>query len=106
MTYRRSGEPVATPVWFVVRTGRGYVYTGEKAGKVKRLRRDPRAHVARCSLRGKVKEPYRSGSARVLDEIETDAVRAAFAAKYGIQWRFVIRRNERHGGSSVYVEIA
>ena len=105
VTYRRSGEAVATPVWFVVRGGQGYVYTGEGAGKLKRIRLDPRVQVAPCSLRGRVKGPYRAGTARVLDDAEAAQARDAFAAKYGFQWRFVIRRNERRGGRSVFIEV-
>jgi PPOX class probable F420-dependent enzyme len=105
VTYRRSGEAVATPVWFVVREGRGHVYTGEAAGKLKRIRHDPRVRVAACSFRGKLKGPYHAGTAGVLDEAGAAQAREAFAAKYGVQWRFVIRRNERRGGRSVFVEV-
>jgi PPOX class probable F420-dependent enzyme len=105
-TYRAGGEEVATPVWFAVRDGRGYVYTGERTGKVRRLRTDPRARIAPCSLRGTVRGPSRSASARFLDGAEADAARAGFAAKYGLQWRFVMWRSGRGGGSSVFIELA
>jgi uncharacterized protein len=107
VTYRKTGEAVATPVWFVVGAGRGNVYTGQKTGKLKRIMSDPRVQVAPCSLRGKVKGSYRSGVARVLDGSQVQPVRAAFASKYGLQWRFVIRRGERGGASSsAFIQIA
>jgi hypothetical protein len=38
VTFRRSGEPVPTPVWFGLHEGRVYVESLADAGKVKRLR--------------------------------------------------------------------
>jgi uncharacterized protein len=37
-TYRKSGEPVATPVWFAEEGEKLYVTTDRISGKVKRLR--------------------------------------------------------------------
>jgi len=42
-TFRQSGAQVATPVWFAAAGGRLYVFTSGESGKVKRLRRSPRA---------------------------------------------------------------
>jgi PPOX class probable F420-dependent enzyme len=42
VTFRRSGEPVPTPVWFGLHEGRVYVESLADAGKVKRLRHDQR----------------------------------------------------------------
>lgn len=42
-TIRRSGEPFATPIWYVYSDGSFYINTPEKTAKVKHLQRDPRA---------------------------------------------------------------
>ena len=65
VTYRRSGEPVATPVWF----GPGaadliYVRSEAELGKVKRIRNDPRVEVAACTARGKPLQAAAPGRAR------------------------------------------
>ena len=57
VTFRRSGEPVPTPMWFGLRDGCVYVESLADAGKVKRLRQDQRVRVAPCTLRGKPKGP-------------------------------------------------
>jgi PPOX class probable F420-dependent enzyme len=36
--FRKSGEPVVTPVWYAVLDGKLYVRTGAGSGKVKRVR--------------------------------------------------------------------
>jgi len=89
-TFRRSGRAVKTPVWFARRGERLYVFTEARAGKVKRLRNDPRARVAACDVRGRVRGPWAPARARVVDDpaAERDAY-AALRAKYGWQMRAV-----------------
>jgi PPOX class probable F420-dependent enzyme len=41
ITFRKSGETIATAVWFVHDDYRIYVRTGYNAGKVKRIRAIP-----------------------------------------------------------------
>ncbi len=87
-TFRRNGNAVETPVWFAAHAGRLYVFTAEDAGKLKRLRNDPRVRVAACGVRGGIKGPWLEGSARRTDD--PDSVAAAYDAllrKYGWQMR-------------------
>ena len=51
-TFRKDGTPVATPVWFVIHDGELHTTTLENAGKVKRIRNNPRVTVAACTVRG------------------------------------------------------
>ena len=48
VTFRRSGAPVPTPVWFGMHDGRLYVESLADAGKVKRLRHDRRVGSLRA----------------------------------------------------------
>ncbi len=84
-TYRRNGQPVRTPVWFLVEDGVIYVHTDDGTGKVKRIRRDPRVRVAPSHFRGKPKADYVSASA----ELETNPAivedyRSRIYKKYGL----------------------
>jgi PPOX class probable F420-dependent enzyme len=91
-TFRRSGDEIRTPVWFAVAPGTGgrslWVYTNAKSGKVKRIRREPRARIAACDVRGRVHGEWLAARARL---IEGDAAQApafeALLAKYGWQMR-------------------
>jgi PPOX class probable F420-dependent enzyme len=51
-TYRRNGTPVATPMWFAEHHGTLYVYSRAEAGKVRRVRQNPRVRVVPCTARG------------------------------------------------------
>ena len=51
-TFRKTGTPVATPVWCAVDAGSLYAFTGEGTGKVKRIRNEPRVTVGACTGSG------------------------------------------------------
>lgn len=82
-TYRRTGQPVATPVWFAIDRDVIYVYTLATAGKIKRIRNNPRVRIAPCDARGTVKSAWVDATASIVEE--RDAVRAhgLLLAKYG-----------------------
>ncbi|HVH15385.1 MAG TPA: PPOX class F420-dependent oxidoreductase [Candidatus Angelobacter sp.] len=85
-TYRRNGEPVRTPVWFLEENGTLYVHTTDSTGKVRRIRRNPKVRVAPSYFRGKPKAEYIEARA----ELETDpgTVKEYYSQiykKYGLQ---------------------
>jgi PPOX class probable F420-dependent enzyme len=92
-TFRRSGEPVSTPVW-VARDGDALVVTTpQDSGKVKRLRHTPRVELRPCSRRGRVPEGAEpvTGTAEILsDEGTRDRLTATIRRKYGFEYRLVL----------------
>ena len=85
VTYKRSGEPVPTPVWFGLDAeGKLYVHTESDAAKLKRIRHDARVRVAPANVRGKPVGPVAEGSARVLPPAEHDRAERALRANYGL----------------------
>src|SRR3954468_4072520 len=85
VTFRRDGTPVPTPVWFALLDERRLViHTEERTGKVRRLRRDPRARVFPCGPRGQPLGPGVDGTARILtDPAECERAEAALHRHYG-----------------------
>jgi len=108
-TFRRSGEVVATAVWFAIVDDKLYVVSAGDAGKVKRLRNDSRARVAPCDVRGNVVGPWNDATARVItDPARIAEVQAALRLKYGWQVRifnFVSRLTGR-AARRAWLEIA
>lgn len=84
-TFRRTGDPVATPMW-VARDGDEVVVISlDDVGKTKRLAHTSRVELQPCDVRGRVAEgaPVWAGTARVVrDREEVDVVRRAMSAKY------------------------
>ncbi|TNC19606.1 PPOX class F420-dependent oxidoreductase [Amycolatopsis alkalitolerans] len=52
-TFRRDGSPVGTPVSIAVEGDHAFVRSYDKAGKAKRLRRNPDAEIAPSTMAGK-----------------------------------------------------
>jgi len=84
VTYRRDGTPVPTPVWAAEAGGRLYVRTERTAGKVKRLRKDPRMLVAPCTVRGRPLGAPFEARGRLLDPEEEPLAERALLARYGV----------------------
>jgi hypothetical protein len=81
-TFRKSGVPVRTPVWFAEDEGKLYLFTNPKSGKVKRIRNNPRVRIAPCTMRGRVTGPEFEASARILGPSEAERARAIMKRKY------------------------
>jgi len=85
-TFRKNGTGVQTPVW-AARAGDELVaYTNKDSYKVKRLRRNPKARIAKCNVRGTLKGPWHEGTARLVeDEAGQKVILDALHQKYGWQ---------------------
>ena len=85
-TYRKTGVPVTTPIWFAQVGDHVYCLTEPTAGKLKRLRNNPKVDVAPSNVRGKPQGPSAPALAReLMVEAERQAADAALSKKYGIQ---------------------
>lgn len=87
-TYKRDGTPVLTPVWFAAENTTLNVYSLADAGKVKRIRNNPRVRVAPCDIRGKLTGEWVPGQARILSGAEQEHANRLLDRKYGIMKRF------------------
>ncbi len=90
-TYRKNGQGVRTPVWFVeMINGDGsvlYVRTSDDTGKYKRVRNNPSVQIAPCDMRGSVKGNWVKGEARIADEEEKIKAFKMLEKKYGIIYK-------------------
>lgn len=111
-SYRRNGDAVATPVWFVAYEGRLWVWTDVASGKVKRLRNNPSCAVAPCTMSGRITGTGLPGSARLVSVNDCGTtVQSMLRAKYPIQKRALdlysrLRRGGAPAPAATYVEVA
>jgi uncharacterized protein len=92
-TFRRSGAAVSTPVWAAEADGRFYVRSERTAGKIKRLRNDPRVLVAPCTVRGKPLGAPLEATASVVAAERERVAEQALVRRYGLgralfEWTF------------------
>ena len=95
-TFRKTGVPVRTPVWFAEKRGKLYVMNEREAGKIKRVRNNPNVKLAPCTIRGRVTGPEFSGKARVLPSgEESELARQVIRDKYWLaRLSFRSRKNQ------------
>jgi PPOX class probable F420-dependent enzyme len=81
-TFRKSGVPVHTPIWFAEENGRLYCMTSSKSGKYKRIRNNSKVTIAQCTVRGKIIGPEIHATARILPAQDFQRARRLIHAKY------------------------
>jgi len=104
-TFKKNGEGVKTPVWFVAHDGALYVYTEADSWKVKRIRNNARVRVAACDMRGNVKGPWMDGTASLIEGAERTTADQLLDQKYFLKkiFNFLTKIN-RHKRAMVKVE--
>ncbi len=106
-SYRKNGEAVTTPVWFVENQGTLYVRTDNDTGKFKRIRRNPKIRIAPCNARGTPKGSWVEAQARIVTGEEAEQAYQLLKRRYGLQYRTVrfIGRLQRRRNKAVALAI-
>src|SRR6476661_4759205 len=88
-TYRRNGQPVATPVWFTIDNNNKMinVVTRTETGKVKRLRNNSKARIVPCGMRGQPKGEWLNGKAYFATPEQLEIALKQRNKKYGLKAR-------------------
>ena len=101
-TFRKNGESVITPVWFVEKDDMIWVVTRERTGKVKRMKNNNKVNVAVSNFSGKPKGKWHSGAATI---VKGDLAQKAISArnkKYGIMAKLIGVFSAKKGEYVVY----
>lgn len=83
-TYRKSGQEMRTPVWFIAADEKLYIRTVDNSGKVKRIRRNPVVKVAPCEAQGKLKGEWVDGTASLISGDKAEEINRLLNKKYGL----------------------
>ena len=70
-TYRKNGEPVRRPVWFLKEDNALIVHTSDRTGKARQIKRNPKVRVAPSTFRGAPKAEYVDAQAEISTDPET-----------------------------------
>jgi PPOX class probable F420-dependent enzyme len=84
-TYKKSGQAVRTPVWFMISDGLVFVLTTQNTGKIKRIKNNPKIRIMPCGMRGEPKGDWIEGTARFATESETQNAIKMRHKKYGLR---------------------
>jgi PPOX class probable F420-dependent enzyme len=105
VSFKRSGEPVPTPVNFGLAGGRLYFRSEPTSAKLRRIGNDPHVRVFPCNMRGRPSGPTVEGRARVLSGEEAAAADRALAANWTPSMKALERGLDRLPVEIVYVEV-
>ena len=105
-TFKKNGQSVKTPVWFVLNNGALYVYTEADSWKVKRIRNNPRVRVAKCNMKGNVKGEWMDARATTIDGDERWAADKLLDKKYFLKKLFnLATKLNRHQRAMIKIEV-
>jgi PPOX class probable F420-dependent enzyme len=108
-TYRRDGSPVSTAVSIAVDGDRAVFRSFAKAGKTRRLRRNPAVEVAPSTVLGRPTGPAVTGTARLLDGAEAREAARLLRRKHpllhGVLVPLAHRLGRRRTGRTVHFEL-
>ncbi len=104
-TFKKNGQGVKTPVWFVVHERALYAYTEAESWKVKRIRNNPRVRVAVCDVRGRIKGPWLDATASLVEGDQRLAANRLLDRKYFLKkiFNFLTKIN-RHERAMIKIE--
>ena len=84
-TYRKNGESVRRPVWFLKEDNKLIVHTSDSSGKARQIKRNPKVRVAPSKFRGEPKGDYIDARAEILTDPETvNKYYSLIYKKYGL----------------------
>jgi uncharacterized protein len=106
VTFKRSGEPVPTPVNFGLSAdGKLHFRSEPHVAKIRRLRRDSHVRVCPCNLRAKPLGPMVEARGRILPEAESERSYAALEANWRPEMKVLERALDQFDVPVVYVEV-
>jgi uncharacterized protein len=107
VTFKRSGDPVATPVWAgLAENGRLYVRTERDSAKVRRIRNDGHVRVAASDVRGKPRGPVIEGRGRIVAADEEAHAEQALKSHFGLGRAIYEGTIGAVTGPMVYIEVS
>ena len=100
-TYRKNGQAVKTPVWFVVADEIIFIITTPNTGKVKRLHHNKTVRIVSSNFKGEPKGEWIEGIGYFANESESKQAIKFRKEKYGFLVNLVSLFTSRKGNPIV-----
>jgi len=104
-TYRKNGQAVQTPVWFMISNNTIFVQTMKTTGKIKRIKHNPKIRIMPCGMRGEPKGDWIEGTATLADEFKTQEIAKLRAQKYGFKAKMLGMFMKKENLSGIIIQI-
>ena len=108
ITFRKNGDAVPAPVWFVAENAKFYICTPGKSFKVRRIRNNPKVQIASCDSDGQVKAEYFDAKAQILPNDKINNIYGLFRKKYSTfrLWNSLYNITRKTEDKHIYLEIS
>jgi PPOX class probable F420-dependent enzyme len=87
-SYKKTGQPISTPVWFIIKDNKIFFRTSHNSGKIKRIRNNNNVKFALCDIRGKIKGEWYEGIAKIENDSD-NSILFRINKKYGLSSRLM-----------------
>lgn len=87
-TYKKTGQLIPTPVWFIIKDNKIFFRTSHNSGKIKRIRNNNNVKFALCDIRGKIKGEWYEGIAKIENDSD-NSILFQINKKYGLSSRLM-----------------
>ena len=104
-SYKKNGQAVRTPLFFVIREGMLYMRTPLRSWKVKRIRNNPHVRVVPSNMQGSPQGAWVEGYAEIYHENDMAWVNNLSKQKYGLVKRLMDFRNRLLGRAGKFAVI-
>jgi PPOX class probable F420-dependent enzyme len=106
-TFRKNGDGIKTPVWFVEENGKLYIGTPADSGKVKRIKKNRIVNIAPCKVGGELLGIWVKAEADIIEDANRKReIDKLMNKKYGLMKKLFELGGSINKENSVVVEIA
>ena len=104
-TYKKNGQAVQTPVWFMISDNTILVQTMKTTGKIKRIRNNQKIRIMPCGIRGEPKGEWIDGTAKLADDAKIQEIARLRAKKYGFKAKMLGMFMKKENLAGIIIQI-
>ena len=96
-TFRKDGTRVATPIWYIWKNAKLYMFSEENAWKLKRIANNPNVELIPCNYFGNLRGKYLiEGIATIIADEKGEEILKDMKKKYPFMYRIVVKNHKRY----------
>ena len=104
-TFKKSGQTIRTPLWFIEEHDVLYMRTPAASAKVKRIRNNSSVRIVPSDVRGNPLGTWLDGKADLIDADDAEWVNELIKRKYGLLKRLIDLRSRLKGTKAVVIAV-
>lgn len=104
-TFKKNGEKKSTPVWYVAKDKKLYIWTADNSWKIKRIKNNNNVEFTASNFKGEHLKESLSGTARIMDKSEEKFPLKLFKDRYGFQYTIFRLMGKLQRSKNIFIEI-